>query len=117
MLRAIPDKLFGVIVMFSAVLILFIVPFLDRHPVRSASFRPLYKQFFFLFVINMVILGWCGAHPPEGLYIIITRFATAYHFSFFLIIMPLLSLFESSRPLPESIRQGAMMIDHKKRSR
>ena len=117
MLRAVPDKLLGVIVMFSSVLILFLVPWLDRHPVRSGRFRPLYKQFFFLFVINMTLLGWCGAHPPEGYYITIARYATIYHFAFFLIIMPLLSRIEPTRRLPKSIYEDTLRVLHKKKKK
>lgn len=113
MLRAVPDKLLGVIVMFSAVLILFLVPWLDRHPVRSGRFRPFYKQFFFLFVVNSIVLGWCGANPPEGSFITIARYATVYHFAFFLIIMPLLTRFEPSRLLPSSIYEESVIVRHK----
>ena len=102
-LRAIPDKLFGVILMFGSVFILFLVPWLDRHPTKSAVFRPLYRQFYWIFVINVFILGWCGSNPPEGIYVNIARWATAYYFAFFLIIMPLLSRFEKGRKPPKSI--------------
>ena len=107
-LRAIPDKLGGVIAMFASVLILFVVPWLDRSPVRSARFRPLYKQVFWLLVIDAVILGWVGANPPEGHFILIGRLATAYYFLHFLVIVPLVGLIEKPKPLPESISKSVL---------
>ena len=102
-LRAIPDKLGGVIAMFGSILILFVLPWLDRSKVRSARFRPIYKQFFWLFLVDCFVLGWIGANPPEGMFITIGRVATAYYFAHFLIILPLLGLVEKTKPLPESI--------------
>ncbi|MFZ1413949.1 MAG: cytochrome b N-terminal domain-containing protein [Defluviicoccus sp.] len=99
----IPAKLLGVIAMFAAVLILLFVPWLDRSPVRSARFRPIYKQVFWLFVANCILLGVVGGHPPEGLWVPIGQAATAFYFAFFLVIMPLLSFIERPRPLPSSI--------------
>ena len=99
----IPAKLLGVIAMFAAVLILLFVPWLDRSPVRSARFRPIYKQVFWLFVADCILLGVVGGHPPEGLWVPIGQAATAFYFAFFLVIMPLLSLIERPRPLPSSI--------------
>jgi len=102
-LRAIPDKLGGVIAMFGSILILFVLPWLDRSKVRSARFRPIYKQFFWLFLADCFVLGWVGANPPEGMFITIGRVATAYYFAHFLILLPLLGLVEKTKPLPESI--------------
>ena len=107
-LRAVRDKLMGVLLMFSAVLVLFILPWLDTHKVRSAQFRPYYKQFFWLFFINCIILGWVGAMPAEGIYVLISRVCTAYYFIFFLVIMPLLSKFENARALPTSIASSIL---------
>ena len=108
-LRAVPDKLMGVLLMFAAVLVLFFLPWLDRHKVRSANFRPFYRQFYWLFAIDCVILGWVGAMPAEGIYVLIARIATVYYFSFFLIIMPLLSRFEKvSDDLPSSISSAVL---------
>ncbi|MGB1548496.1 MAG: cytochrome b [Alphaproteobacteria bacterium] len=102
-LRAIPDKLGGVVAMFGSILILFVLPWLDRSKVRSARFRPIYKQFFWIFLIDCFVLGWVGANPPEGMFITIGRVATAYYFAHFLVILPLLGLVEKTKPLPESI--------------
>ncbi len=102
-LRAIPDKLGGVIAMFSAIFVLFLLPWLDTSKVRSATFRPIYKILFWIFLIDAVILGWVGSKPAEGIYIIISRIATFYYFLHFLILLPLLGKFERNRPLPASI--------------
>ena len=107
-LRAIPDKLLGVIAMFGAIGILFLLPWLDMSRVRSGTFRPIYKQVFWLIVIDSVILGWVGANPPEGKFIIIGRAATAYYFAHFLIILPLIGLFERPRKLPDSIANSVL---------
>ena len=102
-LRAIPDKLGGVIAMFSAIFVLFLLPWLDTSKVRSATFRPIYKILFWIFLIDAIVLGWVGSKPAEGVYIIISRLATFYYFLHFLILLPLLGKFERNRPLPESI--------------
>lgn len=102
-LRSIPDKLGGVILMFSAVLVLFVLPWLDRSPVKSARFRPIYKWFFWLFVVNAFVLGWVGTQMPEGLPLLLGRVSTFYYFFHFLILMPLLSRYEKPLSVPESI--------------
>jgi ubiquinol-cytochrome c reductase cytochrome b/c1 subunit len=102
-LRSIPDKLGGVIAMFSAILILFVLPWLDTSKVRSAKFRPLYKQFFWLFLADCLLLGYIGGKPAEGAYLIIGQLATAYYFFHFLVLMPLLGKFEKPKALPASI--------------
>jgi len=99
----IPAKLIGVVLMFGSILILLFLPWLDRSPVRSARFRPIYRQFFWLFLINCLILGAAGKNPPEGHWIWIGQLATAYYFAHFLIVMPLLSYLERPRQLPSSI--------------
>jgi len=102
-LRAIPDKLGGVVAMFAGVLILYVLPWLDTSKVRSATFRPIYKQLFWLFVANCLLLGWLGGKPAEGVYVILSRAATAYYFAFFMILMPLVGRLEKTKPLPNSI--------------
>jgi len=102
-LRAIPDKLGGVIAMFGAVVVLALVPWLDTSRVRSANYRPIYRQFFWVFLFVCILLGWLGAKPPEGGYVLAARICTAYYFAHFLIIMPLLGLFETPTPMPNSI--------------
>jgi quinol-cytochrome oxidoreductase complex cytochrome b subunit len=108
-LRSIPDKLGGVLTMFGAVFVLFILPWLDTNPVRSARFRPIYRIFFWVLVIDCLTLGWIGAKPVEGMYIVIGRLATAYYFLHFLLILPVLSRFEKTKPLPLSLSQAALI--------
>jgi quinol-cytochrome oxidoreductase complex cytochrome b subunit len=103
MLRSIPDKLGGVIVLAAALLILFFVPWLDTSKVRSGRFRPVYKWMFALFVADAIWLDWIGAQVPSDGIVLQGRLATIYYFGFFLIIMPLLGWFEKTKPLPTSI--------------
>ena len=102
-LRAIPNKLGGVIAMFSAILILFFLPWLDYSKVRSASYRPIFKVTYWVFILDVVALGYIGGNPPEGIYILLGRLATFYYFLHFLVIVPLLSKYERHLPLPKSI--------------
>jgi ubiquinol-cytochrome c reductase cytochrome b subunit len=102
-LRAIPDKLGGVMMMFGSIALLAAMPWLDRHPVRSGRYRPLFKWFFWLFTINAVALGWVGGKPAEGNYLLISRVCTAWYFLHMLVVLPVLSKFEKPLPLPESI--------------
>jgi quinol-cytochrome oxidoreductase complex cytochrome b subunit len=96
-------KLQGVVAMFSAIIILFFLPWLDTSKVRSAKFRPLYRQFFWLFLVDCLVLGYVGGKPAEGVLITIGQIATAYYFAHFLIIMPLLGKIEKPKALPASI--------------
>jgi ubiquinol-cytochrome c reductase cytochrome b subunit len=104
-LRAVPDKLGGVLMMFGAIALLFVLPFLDRSIVKSGAYRPLFKKVFWLFILNFIFLGWLGKSPAEGWYILASRFATFYYYAYFLIILPILPKFEKTLPLPESISQ------------
>jgi ubiquinol-cytochrome c reductase cytochrome b subunit len=104
-LRSVPDKLLGVIAMFAAIFVLVILPWLDTSKVRSTVFRPIYKQFYWFLVADVLILGYVGAMPAEGLYLLIARVATAYYFAHFLIILPFLGLKEKTTPLPLSITE------------
>ena len=107
-LRAIPNKLGGVIAMFGAIAVLFVLPWLDTSRVRSASFRPIYKWFMFILVADVVILGVCGANPPEGWYVPIAQVATLYYFFHFLILLPVLGKIERPLPLPPSIADAVL---------
>ena len=101
-------KLGGVICMFGSILVLFVLPWLDRSPVKSGRFRPIFRIFYLLLMVDVVLLGFAGAKPPEGLWLIIGQTATAYYFVHFLIILPLLGVFERPKPLPTSISQPVM---------
>ena len=107
-LRSVPDKLMGVIAMLSAIFILAALPWLDTSKVRSAVFRPLYKQFYWILVADVLILGYVGAMPAEGLYLLVARIGTAYYFTHFLIILPVLGKIEKTTPLPLSITEPIM---------
>ena len=107
-LRSIPNKLAGVIAMFSAILVLAFLPWLDTAKTRSSKYRPLAKQFFWIFVIVCVLLGYLGAQPPEGIYVIAGRILTFCYFAYFLILLPLLSRIETPRPVPNSIADDVL---------
>ena len=107
-LRAVPDKLGGVLAMFGAIVVLFVLPWLDTCKVRSARFRPTYKWFFWLFAINAVALGYLGAMPAEGWYVIFSRICTIYYFAHFLVVLPLLGKYEKTLPVPASISESVL---------
>ena len=107
-LRSVPDKLLGVVAMLSAILILAVLPWLDTSKIRSAVFRPLYRQFYWILVADVLILGYVGAMPAEGLYLLIARVATAYYFLHFLVILPILGFKEKTTPLPLSITEPVL---------
>lgn len=104
----IPAKLGGVIAMFGSIALLLVLPWLDTHPVRSARFRPLYRQFLLLLVASVVVLGYVGAQLPEGIWVILGQVCTAYYFGFFLVILPILSRKEVAKPLPHSINEAVL---------
>ena len=87
------------------------LPWLDTSKVRSAVFRPIYKIFFWILVIDVVILGYICANPPEGLYLLIGRVATVYYFVHFILIMPILGFKEKTIPLPVSISDPVLKND------
>ena len=102
------SKLGGVLAMFGAIAVLFVVPWLDTSKVRSATYRPSYRIFYWLFVANAIFLGWLGSRPAEGTYVIMAQVATLYYFAFFLVIMPLLGLIETPRKVPNSITEAVL---------
>src|SRR5580698_3152504 len=107
-LRAIPSKLLGVTALATAIIVLAFMPWLDTSRVRSANYRPLYRQFLFIFFASVIGLGYLGSQEPVGGYVIAARFLTAYYFAFFFIILPLLGLFETTKPLPNSISESVL---------
>jgi ubiquinol-cytochrome c reductase cytochrome b/c1 subunit len=107
-LRAIPNKLGGVLAMFGAIVVLAFLPWLDTAKTRSARYRPLFKQFFWIFVVVCLLLGWLGSKPAEGAYVIIARILTIYYFAHFIIILPLLSRIETPRKVPNSIADDVL---------
>ena len=111
-LRAIPDKLGGVIAMFASILVLFVLPWLDTSKVRSAKYRPTYRFFFWIFVVTCLALGYLGAKPAEGNYVFFARIFTAYYFIHFLVIIPLLGVMETPEKTPSSITESVLGEDH-----
>src|SRR5499427_766280 len=107
-LRSVPNKLLGVILAFGSIFLMFLVPWLDTSPVRSARFRPVYKWVFWLQVVAVVALGWVGANPPEGLVVTVGQIATLYYFVHFLILFPVIGRLERPRPLPASIAAAVL---------
>jgi ubiquinol-cytochrome c reductase cytochrome b/c1 subunit len=108
MLRAIPNKLMGVIVLAAAIAVLFVIPWLDRSPVKSAKYRPTYRFFFWIFVAVCIGLGYLGSQEPTAGLALIARILTFGYFAFFLIIMPVLSFTEKTKPIPASIADAVL---------
>jgi ubiquinol-cytochrome c reductase cytochrome b subunit len=115
MLRSIPQKLIGVLVLFGALITLVFIPWLDRSPVRSARFRPLYKIAFWVFLVNALLLGYLGSQPVDGTFfgsgisdVLLARIATFYYYAFFWALMPLLGWFETPKPLPATIATAVL---------
>jgi len=109
----VPAKLGGVILMFGSIMILFLLPWLDRSPVRSARFRPVYKWFFWIFFLDCLILGWIGANSPDGNFhgvpfLLIGQLSTLYYFAHFIVVIPVISLLERPKTLPTSISQPVL---------
>ena len=104
----IPSKLIGVVLMFSSILILFLLPWLDTSRVRSARFRPIYRWVSWLLVIDVICLGYIGSQPPSGSMVTYGQIFAFYYFFHFLILIPLLGKIERPRPLPVSI--GAAVL-------
>jgi len=110
----VPAKLMGVLAMFAAILVWFFLPWLDRSPVRSGHYRPLYRKFFWFGLIPaMVVLFYCGGAPAEEPYVMLSQLASLYYFAHFLIIVPIVSSIERPDPLPFSITEAVLGSDDK----
>jgi ubiquinol-cytochrome c reductase cytochrome b subunit len=103
-----PAKLWGVLAMFASILLLFFLPWLDKSPVRSGSYRPIYKRFFWLLIVDVIALGYVGGAPITPFNIALGQFAAAYYFVHFLFIVPLVSKYETPLPLPNSITDSVL---------
>jgi ubiquinol-cytochrome c reductase cytochrome b subunit len=101
-------KLWGVTAMFASILLLFFLPWLDKSPVRSGHYRPVFKRFFWLLILDVVVLGYIGGAEINPLNIALGQLATAYYFAHFLIVLPLVSKFERPLPLPSSITDSVL---------
>ena len=119
-LRALPNKLMGVLAMFGAIATIFVLPWLDTSKVRSMRYRPTIRLYFFIFVLDCIVLGFCGAHSPDDLvipgvsglqfldanlnsFVWLSRIAALYYFAYFWVITPLMGLTETPLPVPETI--------------
>jgi ubiquinol-cytochrome c reductase cytochrome b subunit len=104
----IPAKLWGVLAMFASILLLFFLPWLDKSPVRSGNYRPMFKIFFWILMVDIVILSICGMKPAEEPWVRLGQLAAAYYFAHFLIILPIISKIEKPLPLPNSITESVL---------
>ncbi|MBV1916989.1 MAG: cytochrome b N-terminal domain-containing protein [Sphingomonadaceae bacterium] len=108
----IPAKLMGVLAMFGSILVWFFLPWLDKSPVRSGSYRPLFRKFFWYGLIPaMAVLFYCGGAPAEEPFVVLSQIASFYYFAHFLIILPIVSLIERPEPLPYSITEAVLGED------
>ena len=119
MLRAVPNKLLGVLVMFGAIAMLFVVPWLDTSKIRSMRYRPAMRWFFFAFILVTLALGWCGSKEPADVVIKLgtapngdptglsvttfSQFLAVYYYAYFLVVLPLLGLTEKTLTPPDTI--------------
>lgn len=94
-LRSIPDKLGGVAAMGGALIVLFLIPFTNTSEIRSTTFRPIFKIFYWLLVADFLILGWVGQKPVKSIFVIVGQIATVYYFLFFIVLIPLIGIIES----------------------
>ena len=102
-LRAVPDKLMGVVAMGAATMILFALPWLDRNPVKSIRYRgTLYKWILGIFIFSFLALGWLGMQSPTPLLTLLARIFSVLYFSFF-IFMPFYSKLDKTRPVPDRV--------------
>lgn len=118
----IPAKLGGVIVMFGSIALLFVLPWLDTHPVRSARYRPLYKSALMVFLATFVMLGYIGSQPADAVMFgiplpLLGILCTGYYYAFFLAIIPYLSKAEEVKRLPSSIHQAVLDDEKKKKQK
>jgi len=91
-------KFFGVLAMFGAIVVMALAPWLDTSSVRSGRYRPMFKWWFYLLLVDFMVLMWVGAMPAEGIYPYIALLGSAYWFAYFLVILPLLGVIE--KPMP-----------------
>jgi ubiquinol-cytochrome c reductase cytochrome b subunit len=119
-LRAVPDKLTGVLALAGALGVLFVLPWLDTSKVRSMRYRPTARIYFFIWVFFSLVLGWCGSQEPDGQIVSgfagpvfidydinsvtwLSRISALYYFAYFLVILPILGMTETTLPVPDSL--------------
>lgn len=114
-------KLGGVLVMFGSIALLFALPFLDKHPIRSARYRPLFRPAIILFLLNFIFLGYVGSQGADatmfGLPLSVFGLAaTAVYYGFFIVLIPLLNKYEEGRELPPSIHESVLEAQQKSKA-
>ena len=110
-------KLFGVIAMFGAIVVMALAPWLDTSSVRSGRYRPQFKWWFAILIVDFIVLMWCGAMPAEEPYATIALIGSAYWFGYFLVILPLLGIIETPDKQPETIEEAFNLKNEKKLSK
>ncbi len=98
-------KFFGVLAMFASIFVMALAPWLDTSRTRSGVYRPQFKWWFWLLVIDFVILTWCGSQPAEGIVPMISLIGATYWFAYFLVILPLLGVIEKPKTPPATIEE------------
>ena len=93
-LRSVPNKALGVVLLMASIFILIVLPFYGRSAIRSNSFRPFYKILFWFFVADCLLLGWIGGKPIEAPFYALGQYFTVFYFAYFLIFLPNLQKIE-----------------------
>ncbi len=102
-LRAVPDKLLGVVAMGLSIVVLFFLPWLDRSPVKSIRYKGIIFKFaLFLFVVSFIGLGYLGMQAPTPTYTLLSQILSLIYFAFFL-LMPFYSVWDKTKPVPERL--------------
>ncbi|MBC6438377.1 MAG: cytochrome b N-terminal domain-containing protein [Rhodobacteraceae bacterium] len=94
---------FGVVMMFGAIMVVALAPWLDTSLVRSGRYRPMLKWWFWIFIVNFFVLMWAGSREPTAAIANVSLIGTAYWFAYFLVILPLLGVIEKPLPQPKTI--------------
>lgn len=94
-LRSIPDKFGGVAAMGGSLLVLLLIPFTNTSEIRSTTFRPIFKIFYWLIVADFLILGWIGQKPVKDVFVVVGQIATVFYFLFFVFLIPLIGIVET----------------------
>jgi ubiquinol-cytochrome c reductase cytochrome b subunit len=103
-----PAKLWGVLAMFGSILLLFFLPWLDKSPVKSSNYRPTYRLFLIVLLLDVLLLGYLGGAEATPFTVLLSQIAAAYYFAHFLVILPIVSAMERPRPLPNSITEAVL---------
>jgi ubiquinol-cytochrome c reductase cytochrome b subunit len=117
MLRSVPQKLIGVLVLVASLVTLVFIPWLDTSKTRSCRFRPVMKQLFWVLAADCILLGYVGSQGADAAFklgdmqlplVWLARVGTLYYFGYFWVLMPLIGWFERPKPVPESIAQTVL---------